>query len=287
MTSHPDAIPAPARPWKLLILLLSSCGWVACQTFTPRQGWKPEYGPVVPHDTFPTDCALCHTGGNWKTIRADFTFDHGKETGVELHGAHRSVSCLLCHNDRGPVKLFASQGCTGCHVDVHQGNLGKTCQGCHTENSWLVRDAVSRHDRTRLPLVGAHAATPCYRCHTGAPVGNFAGLDPACATCHLQQYLATTSPNHTSSGFGTTCNDCHNTIHWQGAGFSLASHPFPLTGHHNRPCIDCHTSPGNYAVFVCTNCHAHEQGPMNNEHSGVPGYSWSSPACYNCHPNGH
>jgi len=290
MTSRPSSTRPVTTAWKVVPLMLAGCLWVACQTsFAPRQGWKPEYGPVVPHDTFPADCALCHTGGSWKTIREDFTFDHAVETGVELRGAHRDVSCLLCHNDRGPVKLYAGQGCAGCHIDVHQGNLGSTCTGCHTEQSWRVRDAVSRHDRTRLPLVGAHSATPCYRCHTGAPVGNFAGLDPACSSCHLQEYLAATSPNHVSSGFPTACNNCHNTISWQNAAFDLAFHPFPInSGHHNGfACATCHTVPGNFAVFSCIDCHAHQQGPMNAEHSGVGGYMWSSPACYACHPNGH
>lgn len=40
-------------------------------------------------------------------------------------------------------------------------------------------------------------------------------------------------------------------------------------------------------VFSCIDCHAHEQTPMDNKHSGVPGYVWSSPACLACHPDGH
>jgi hypothetical protein len=276
------------RHWRVLACVLVACAWAACQSFTPLQGWKPEYGPVVPHDTFPAKCDLCHTGGNWKSITADFTFDHGKETGVDLLGAHANVSCLLCHNDRGPVKMYADQGCTGCHVDVHQGNLGKTCTSCHTESSWAVLEAVSRHDFTRLPLVGAHTATPCYRCHDGAPVGNFSGLDPRCSSCHLDEYLATTNPNHVTSGFGTACNNCHNTFGWRGAAFDIANHPFPITsGRHHVSCATCHVNPGNYQVFSCIGCHAHNQQEMDDQHSGEPGYQWSSPACYNCHPNGH
>jgi hypothetical protein len=26
---------------------------------------------------------------------------------------------------------------------------------------------------------------------------------------------------------------------------------------------------------------------MNNAHQGVPGYTWNSIACYNCHPRGN
>src|SRR5690348_14958411 len=63
----------------------------------PREQWNARRGPVVPHDTFPRDCSLCHTGSTWNSIRADFTFDHGKETGVVLEGAHAQAECLRCH----------------------------------------------------------------------------------------------------------------------------------------------------------------------------------------------
>ena len=80
---------------------------VACATFVPQQGWNPAAGPVVPHDTFPGDCSLCHKGGDWHSLREDFTFDHGARTGTALEGAHKNAGCLLCHNDRGPVQQFS------------------------------------------------------------------------------------------------------------------------------------------------------------------------------------
>ena len=36
----------------------------------------------------------------------------------------------------------------------------------------------------------------------------------------------------------------------------------------------------------CIDCHAHRRSEMDDEHRDVSGYSWSSPACYSCHPNG-
>ncbi|MEZ6021278.1 MAG: hypothetical protein R3F17_14660 [Planctomycetota bacterium] len=53
------------------------------------QGWWRGLGPVMPHDSFPADCSLCHLGGDWNTIRADFEFDHTAETGYALEGAAR------------------------------------------------------------------------------------------------------------------------------------------------------------------------------------------------------
>jgi hypothetical protein len=49
-------------------------------------------------------------------------------------------------------------------------------------------------------------------------------------------------------------------------------------------CNQCHTNPSSYASFTCTICHT--QATTNSHHTGVSGYTWSSPACYQCHPNG-
>ena len=168
--------------WALLTLV----GLVACGTLVEPHEWQPERGPVVPHDSFPADCRLCHEGNGWNQIKADFSFDHEQETGVALLGAHRQAECLRCHNDRGPVETFAARGCRGCHVDPHRGKLGQTCEACHQETDWNPRAAIAEHASTRFPLVGAHAVTACWRCHPGAQVGNFEGLSPDCVSCHLE-----------------------------------------------------------------------------------------------------
>jgi hypothetical protein len=113
---------------RLLLLFVSLLGLFACTVggrigsgSVSQQDWDKRRGPVVPHDDFPKDCALCHLGGSWSRIREDFAFDHEKETGVALRGAHARAECLRCHNDRGPVGIFAERGCQGCHEDVHRG----------------------------------------------------------------------------------------------------------------------------------------------------------------------
>ena len=423
--STPPNQPSSARLWLALLVYVAlalGCG------MTTRQGWRSALGPVVPHDTFPADCSLCHVGGNWHTLKEDFHYDHGKSTGVALVGAHERAQCLRCHNDRGPVKVFSQRGCVGCHEDVHQGNLGKECKSCHDERSWLPTAQIQKHAATRFPLVGAHAAVTCFRCHPGAQVGNFQradirceschssdlaratnpdhasrgwtnscerchlptawqnarfdhstwpltgrhntitcaschksgvyrGTPRDCTACHLDEYNATTSPRHASAGFTTACLDCHTTSSWRGARYNHASwaltgrhataacsachgngiyagtptacvschlaeynattnpnhksanfpttcqnchtntttwsgatfnHRFPITSgkHSGRACTDCHQNATNYAVFTCTSCHEHSQSTMNSKHQGVNGYSWTSPACYSCHPNG-
>ena len=104
---------------------------VACASLGARDpqlhGWWKGLGPVMPHDSFPADCSLCHEGTSWQTLRADFSFDHEAETGVPLSGAHAQAQCLRCHNDRGPVATFQARSCAGCHEDIHLGMLGVDC----------------------------------------------------------------------------------------------------------------------------------------------------------------
>src|SRR4051812_19304989 len=94
---------------------------------------------LVPHGKFSQDCGQCHVPKNWTTMRSDFRFDHAKETGYPLNGAHAAVRCTQCHTDRGPVKRYSSRGCAGCHPDFHKGTLGTDCTRCHSEVSWKPR----------------------------------------------------------------------------------------------------------------------------------------------------
>jgi hypothetical protein len=271
--------------YAIIAIVVATCV-VACGTLLsrPRQGWNPTYGPVVPHDKFPADCSLCHTGGNWTTIKPDFTFDHEKETGLALRGAHQKVSCLLCHNDRGPAKVFAAQGCAGCHLDKHRGELGRDCASCHNEVSWLPKDQITRHNRTRFPLVGAHAAAGCAQCHPGAQTNNFAGADPACINCHQADLARAVSPDHAAQGWVTDCQRCHLSITWKDARFN---HPaaFPLSaGHAGRSCTDCHKG----GVFTglttdCASCHLAQYQATTSPNHAAAGFSTD---CNSCHTTG-
>lgn len=321
------------------------------------QSWATERGPVVPHDSFPADCSLCHAGGSWHSIRADFRFDHGRETGVVLRGAHVDAQCLRCHNDRGPVALFAARGCGGCHLDPHRGLLAGACEECHDERSWAARGARADHARTRFPLVGAHSAVACERCHPGANAGNFLAAalrcedchagevaratDPDhtwlswthdcdrchtptgwtsesyrhvwfvlsgahatlsctrchtpdfvtaeadCASCHADEYAATTRPSHEQFGYELQCQHCHTTARWAGAGFDHPLFPIDHGAHADLSCGQCHPYRGAYGASTCVQCHAHERRAMNVRHEGVNGYTYDSEACYVCHPSGN
>lgn len=209
------------RKRPLLVIAALSCLIAACMSTVAesaaRYGWWQGLGPVVPHETFPATCDLCHAGNGWETLRDDFEFDHEAETGVPLIGAHQQAMCLRCHNDRGPVAVFTVQGCGGCHEDVHLGQLGPNCTNCHQQDTWLPVGQIELHNRTRFPLIGTHAATACRRCHPGAPVGRFVPTDINCLSCHVNDLFRALNPNHFNLGWTFRCDRCHLPTNWNQA----------------------------------------------------------------------
>lgn len=264
-----------------LLLLALACAIGAPKgTRGPPQAWDDRRGPVVPHDSFPRDCALCHEGSSWNRVKQDFRFDHVAETGVALLGAHAAAQCLRCHNDRGPVAAFAARGCAGCHEDVHRGRLGAQCSDCHGESDWEPRGQIAKHMRTRFPLVGAHAGVDCLRCHPGSSVGNFDAVSTRCEDCHQADLARATSPDHAMQGWTSNCDRCHISTTWGGSGFN---HPiFPLSGAHSTlACAACH-SGGDFtsAPTTCIGCHqADYDGTARPPHAAA-GFPTT---CQTCH----
>ena len=210
------------RASALAMTFALACLAVACLTTPPEElkpvhDWWAARGPVVPHDSFPTDCELCHVGDKWNELTDSFQFDHEKETGVALSGAHADAQCLRCHNDRGPIEIFTARGCAGCHEDFHAGRLGDDCAQCHEEITWRPYGQIARHSQTRFPLVGIHAATACQRCHISAEVGKFLPVDTNCVTCHRQDLVRAQNPNHLLLGWRQDCHKCHLPTTWNQA----------------------------------------------------------------------
>lgn len=208
------------RPSKGVVALTAAllCLAGACATRgvvdVSQHRWWVGLGPVLPHDSFPSDCRLCHVGSGWNTLKSNFKFDHEAETGMPLVGAHAQAKCLRCHNDRGPVALFKSQGCAGCHEDVHFGQLGSNCQSCHQEKTWRPVGQIERHNQTRFPLLGVHATTSCRRCHPGAEVGKFLPTDVECVTCHASDLARALNPPHITLNLIDRCDRCHIPTSW-------------------------------------------------------------------------
>ncbi len=281
--SSPRAKEIGPRHWSalaaFLLLFALSCVVAARRTGGP-QTWWDKRGPVVPHESFPADCSLCHEGEGWRSIRADFVYDHERETGVKLEGAHTSAECLRCHNDRGPVALFAARGCGGCHENVHRGQLGDNCESCHTQSDWRPNEVIAAHNRTRFPLAGAHAVAACWRCHPGAQTGNFARADTTCVACHSADLARAQNPDHAAQGWVDSCERCHLPTQWSGGGFT--HNTWPLVGQHaGADCAQCHVG----GVFAgtpsqCVDCHlADYQGATQPNHVtfGFP------TSCEQCH----
>ena len=230
-----------ARVASAALLLAWSVVALNCDTLVPRESWSRKWGPMVPHKTFPGDCGICHYPEGWNVMREDFDFDHEKETGHALEGAHQFAACLRCHNDRGPVDMYLARGCGGCHVDTHKSMLGLDCTRCHTQDTWYPVGLILEHARTRFPLAFNHAVTPCESCHERATVGDYRGAPVECHFCH-QRDAAQSVPNHVINNWVRNCDQCHTQVAWgQAPGFN--HNFFPLVGAHaNLNCLACHAS---------------------------------------------
>ncbi len=230
-------------------------------------------------------CLACHPTGE-----ADVIFDHNM-TMFPLTGAHTTVNCLECH-------AAGFQGtnttCVGCHTqDFNQAanpnhqnlQIPSDCVMCHTTAPGWSPATFPLHNDF-YALNGAHAAISnnCAACHNG----NYVNTPNTCAGCHISDYNGTTDPNHQVVQFPTDCASCHGESVWVPATFNHDGQYFPIySGKHKNEwtqCLDCHIDPNNYAVFTCTTCHQNPQ--TNEEHDGVSGYVYSSPACLACHPTG-
>lgn len=85
-------------------------------------------------------CAGCHNPNGW-----DFwQFDHTAQTRFALTGAHDGLDCHACHEApvRGAIRM--AKDCFACHRrdDTHDGSFGRSCDRCHTTESFsnaLVR----------------------------------------------------------------------------------------------------------------------------------------------------
>ena len=258
-----------------LVMLVAS---VNCNSVTPRNGWSRQWGPMVPHDTFPGDCSICHLPDRWDVLRDDFEFDHEAETGYALVGAHREAASLRCHNDRGPVEVYVARSCGGCHVDPHRGQLGLTCSECHNEQNWQPTGVITDHALTRFPLVGPHAITPCESCHPQSLQGDFRNAPVECHLCHQQDALAA-QPSHVLNGWVVDCQDCHAPVNWNAVGFNHDFFPL-IGGHANVDCLQCH--PNAQFGPLDPNCFAcHEQDYIAAPNHVANGFSTDCTECHN------
>ena len=178
------------------------------------------------HAEFESECEQCH---------------------VNFDKANQSPMCLACHDD---IAADVEQG------HRFHGRLGTDgpvdCGRCHTEHKGRDADIVGLdrdhfpHDRTDLPLLGAHVPLRCESCHE--PGTKFRDAEPGCASCHTDVH---------DGQLGDDCKSCHAETDWQARVFDHDSTGFSLTGHHaDTACSACHldqTFEG--ASSECVSCH--------------------------------
>lgn len=195
-------------------------------------------------------CAKCHDSFEWRQAR----FNHDKDTSFQLLGGHRDAACISCHKDSsGGNKL--EKTCIGCHSsdDVHQGQLGTSCNSCHNTREWGEQIRFE-HDLTPFPLIGMHTATPCGECHLSSTFKE--NLRKDCISCHQQD------DGHELK-LGTNCARCHNPNGWRLWEFDHNSQAkFKLQGaHEGLKCQACHREPMKTDIEIpgtCYSCHKNQ-----------------------------
>lgn len=204
-------------------------------------------------------CATCHSdhkGRDHPLARVSTQhFDHLKETGFALTGAHQWLECTGCHEEGEWQGL--DPACKSCHEDPHGAEADRArvdrCEGCHRASGWSVAavdPAVLDHrdpKQVDYVLEGAHLQVACLDCH---PDGRFAPVDAlACTDCH--------EPVHRT--LPKTCDDCHTVRGFSfTTGFDHARTGWPLEGLHARVgCDDCHRGDVTRRVphEGCASCH--------------------------------
>ena len=236
-----------------------------------------------------TNCIECHLMNAFTWEGAGFNHSF-----FPLTGGHEVYECSRCHtgNDYSNV----SSDCYSCHLEDYNsaGNpnhitagIPTNCLECHTTLPGWKPAEFAMHDAL-FPLTEGHAIRECNRCHN---LGDYSNISSDCYSCHQADYTNSTNPSHVSANLSTNCQECHTTMPgWKPAGFPVHDAGFfPIySGVHQgewAECTDCHTNTGNYAVFTCIDCHAHNRTEMDDKHLGeVQGYQYNSVACLECHP---
>lgn len=237
----------------------------------------------------PQDCITCHTtDSGW----APASFDIHDQF-YPLTGEHLVISndCVMCHNGD---YVNTPNTCAACHgedytasinPDHQELNIPMECDNCHTTQADWMPASFDIHD-DYYTLNGAHAliAGDCVTCHNG----DYVNTPNTCVGCHLEEFNATTNPDHVQAQFSTDCITCHTEDAWIPSIFDHDAQYFPIyTGSHAgewTECMDCHLNPSNFAEFTCIACHLNPE--TDNEHTGIGGYIYENNACLACHPSG-
>lgn len=263
-----------------------------------------------------TNCAQCHTVQGWN-VAVQQVKDH--QNRFPLLGAHAALQCEDCHKSAAVGQFQGlSTACVSCHLKEYQqtqtmggivpnhvsAQFPRTCDSCHTFDSWFGVTVNHAAPPISFPLTNGHANVPCTSCHVG---NNFnlqiAATDCGHSGCHLTTWQQATNPQHSAAPTVfpiATCSNCHNTVSWLNATFDHATTGFPLANSHQyapagkiNACTDCHinnnynlqiqpTDCGNSQCHLNTNYGGGWQGTTDPVHSAA-GTAFAAANCSNCH----
>jgi hypothetical protein len=241
------------------------CGSCHVQAPTFASNLLPTAPKPSNHIPTTAPCAQCHTtAGNFAVY--------------SVTGVHQGVtSCLSCHGpSTGPfagpppgntvtIVGFASTNhfpigtadcnASGCHstASVNPGGFKLGAAGLTTPILTVAGHAT----------IAAAGVAGCQGCHETAP---YTGMIASSATAWGDSRPQAFDKNHPATG---DCNGCHTTTptfftNQSGSSAKPANH-IPT----NAPCAQCHTTAGNYALYVmgvtghkgitsnCAQCHAY------------------------------
>lgn len=214
-----------------------------------------------------TNCSQCHTETSFVSLTSNTktSFNHNV-TDYPLEGKHLGVDCMKCHKGRytDPINFSA---CKNCHTDYHKGELTKNgispdCAECHSVKEGFDHSSYSlaQHQKTKFPLEGGHAATPCFACHVSEKRWSFKKDGSACTQCHKNVHEDRFAVNGI-----TDCKRCHDVESWFPSKFDHNLTAFRLEGRHAEiECQSCHKSvvrngktfvEYKIAKFQCIDCH--------------------------------
>lgn len=251
-------------------------------------------------------CGKCHQPTRWKDTKY---FDHKKETGYDLVGAHGSLTCAKCHAPKGrgseiySFPKLKTKACLTCHSDHHKDNLSPkfrngNCTSCHNQSTWNI--SKFNHKITGFVLKEKHSRVECAACHKQSrkiPLSKykFAGLSQNCASCH-EDYHGYGRDRGRKLGPLNNCSQCHTERGWAAsANFNHNTQTlFPIEGRHRRnACFQCHTTKSkgkvkgkpherrkyrfnNLVSRSCETCH-------KSPHSSSFHAKFKGLKCENCH----
>ena len=296
---------------KTLRLFVFACLFKACNTLTIKKVSAILFllvGAVSLHAQNPhgenlkMDCAACHNSDGWEIAMDSWKFEEDPEiiisqttgmpvgndsikfnhynTGFALEGQHQGVDCRACHESL--IFEEASTQCISCHVDLHQQTVGSDCARCHNVENWLVDNITELHQENGFPLLGVHAQISCAECHDSETGLQFPRIGNECINCHLEDFNATTDPNHIASGFSLECTDCHQIEGFDWSSEFINHDFFPLEkGHDIADCNACHTN-GDFknTPTDCVACHLTDFNEAQTPNHIASDFSTN---CTDCH----